>query len=83
VWGSLDKIAVQRELREENRIKTKIKKYNKKMNSLRMSARSSLYTRDLSAHTHDWGEEILINEETDEFSHTCKECGKCETFEKM
>lgn len=78
----MEKIEAQRELREENRVKTKIKKYNKKMQGLRMAARSSLYTHDLSAHTHDWEDETY-NEETDEYTHQCKDCGKTETYEKM
>ena len=82
VHGSLETIEEQRELREVTRVKSKIKKYNKKMVSLRMAARSSLYTRDLSAHTHEWGPESY-DEEKDTFTHTCTECGQNETYEKM
>jgi DNA-repair protein complementing XP-A cells len=52
------------------------------MVTLRMEARSSLYTRDLSAHTHEWGPESY-NEEEDTYSHSCTECGQNETYEKM
>jgi len=82
VWGTLDKIEEQRVIREESRVKTKVKKYNKKMQSLRMSARSSLYTRDLSAHEHAWGKESY-DDDSDIYSHTCIDCGQVETYEKM
>ncbi|CAL8111771.1 unnamed protein product [Orchesella dallaii] len=83
VWGSLDKIDEQQEVREENRVKTKIKKYNKKMKVLRMSARSSLYTKDFTPHEHVWGSEVCVDEDEDQFKHTCTECGQEEVFEKM
>lgn len=83
VWGSLDKIDEQQEEREENRMKTKIKKYNKKMKDLRMSARSSLYVKDFGPHEHVWGPEECIDEDEDQYKHVCTECGQEEVFEKM
>lgn len=83
MWGSLEKIEEQLEQREESRAKTKIKKYNKKMGALRMSARSSLYTRDLGPHEHSWGPDECVDEEEDLYKHKCTECGQEETFEKM
>jgi DNA-repair protein complementing XP-A cells len=83
VWGSLENIEEQLELREENRAKSKIQKYSKKMKSLRMTARSSLYTRDLEPHQHTWGPDVCVDDEEDSYSHTCTVCGVEETFEKM
>lgn len=83
VWGSLEAIQEQLELREENRAKTKIKQYGKKMKSLRMTARSSLYTRDLGPHEHVWGPDICVDEDEDLYKHSCTECGQEENFEKM
>lgn len=83
VWGSLEKIEEQQEIREENRMKGKIKKYQKKMKGLRMEARSSLYTKQLGPHEHSWGEEEVVNEEEDLYRHKCVECGQVEEFEKM
>ena len=82
VWGSMEKIEVQHEVREENRVQSKIKKFGKKMKTLRMAARSSLYTRDLSSHEHTWVEESY-NEDDDNYSHSCTQCGQVETYEKM
>ncbi|CAD7088076.1 unnamed protein product [Hermetia illucens] len=83
VWGSEEEIIKQRELREDKREISKIKKYNKKMKELRMDMRSSLYDRTVKAsHTHSYGEETY-NEEEDTYTHTCTECGFVETFEKM
>jgi len=53
------------------------------MKSLRMSARSSLYTRDLAPHEHNWGPDECIDEDEDTYRHKCIECGVEETFEKM
>ncbi|CAG7834799.1 unnamed protein product, partial [Allacma fusca] len=82
VWESIEKIQEQHEVREENRAKGKIKKFGKKMKNLRMAARSSLYTRDLGSHEHIWGEESY-NDDDDNYSHTCTQCGQVENYEKM
>lgn len=83
VWGSLEKIEELQEEREENRMKAKIKKYDKKMKSLRMSARSSLFAKDFTPHEHEWGPEECIDEDEDQYKHVCVECGQEEIFEKM
>jgi DNA-repair protein complementing XP-A cells len=82
VWGSLEEIEKQLDKREEAREQTKTKKYNKKMKSLRMSARSSLYTKDVAPHQHTWGDESYDDDE-DMYSHTCTDCGQTESFEKL
>lgn len=48
-----------------------------------MEMRSSLYDRTSKGpHTHEYGEETY-NEDEDNYSHACKECGFLETYEKM
>ncbi|XP_073977045.1 DNA repair protein complementing XP-A cells homolog Xpac [Rhodnius prolixus] len=84
VWGSLDKIKAALNSREEKRVKTKSKMYNKKLKALRMAVRSSLYNKTSSSgtHVHEYGEESY-NEEEDNYSRTCEKCGFVEMFEKL
>ncbi|XP_065217677.1 DNA repair protein complementing XP-A cells [Planococcus citri] len=83
IWGSEEKLIEELENREEKRSKTKQKKYEKKMKVLKMSVRSSLYTRSLTEnHTHQFGEETYDAEE-DTYSHSCLSCPFTETYEKM
>lgn len=83
VWGSLEEIQKQRELREEKREVTKIKKYNKNLKQLKMHVRSSVYEKALTAsHTHEYGPETY-NMTDDTYTHVCKSCGFEETFEKL
>ncbi|XP_069673219.1 DNA repair protein complementing XP-A cells homolog [Periplaneta americana] len=83
VWGSEEQLEAERERREEERAKSKMKKYNKQLKALRMSVRSSLYDRtNKSSHVHQFGPETF-NEEDDTYSHTCTTCSYSETFEKM
>ena len=70
------------EAREERQVMAKSKKYEKKMKELRKTVRSSLFTKDLSVHTHTFGEE-MYDEETDEYRKTCSlGCLKKNTFSK-
>ncbi|XP_050539822.1 DNA repair protein complementing XP-A cells homolog [Daktulosphaira vitifoliae] len=83
VWGSEEEIERQIELREEKKKATKYKNYQKKIKELRMSTRSSLYTKVTNAsHEHEFGEEIY-NKEDDNYERTCTSCGFHEIFEKM
>lgn len=53
------------------------------MSELRMSTRSSLYTKVTKAsHQHEFDTEIY-NEEEDNYERTCTSCGFHEVFEKM
>jgi DNA-repair protein complementing XP-A cells len=83
VHGSLEAIKNKKELREEKREVGKIKKYNKELNELRKSVRSSLYDKRIktSSHEHIFGPSTY-NEETDEYYHECK-CGYSETYEEL
>jgi len=82
VWGSEEDLEKEIERREANKVVLKEKKYQKKMKELRKAVRSSLFTKNLSSHTHSYGEESY-DEDKDEYSKTCDECGHVLTYEKM
>lgn len=83
VWGSEENLIKEKELREEKREITKVKKYNKRLKELRMDVRSSLYDKTSQAHQHSWGDGEVYNEEEDTYTRTCETCGHKETYEKM
>lgn len=83
VWGSEDAIMEEREMRDEKREKSKLKKFNKNMKELRMEMRSSLYDRTSKGpHVHVYGSDTY-HEDEDNYTHTCTICGFVESFEKM
>ncbi|VVC32580.1 Putative DNA-binding domain,XPA, conserved site,XPA,XPA C- terminal,Zinc finger, XPA-type, conserved [Cinara cedri] len=83
VWGSEEEVERQIELRQEKQKISKLKTYKKKVKELRMSTRSSLYTKVTKAsHEHEFDAEIY-NEEDDNYERTCSSCGFHEIFEKM
>ncbi|CAG2060909.1 unnamed protein product, partial [Timema podura] len=83
VWGTEEKLLEEKDLREEKKGKSKLKKYNKQIKALRMSVRSSLYDRTTNvSHEHTFGPETY-NEEDDNYTRRCRTCDYEETFEKM
>lgn len=83
VWGSEENLEEEREKREEKKVLSKTRKFNKNMKALRMNVRSSLFDRTSRAsHEHEFGPETY-NEDDDTYTHTCKTCNYVETFEKM
>lgn len=83
VWGTEETLMNERELRDDKREKTKLKKFNKNMKQLRMEMRSSLYDRTSKGpHTHTYGDDVY-HEDEDNYTHVCSICGFVETFEKM
>lgn len=82
IWGSEEDLEKEHEKREENKMMLKTKKYEKKMKELRKAVRSSLFTKDMSTHTHKYGEETY-DEDKDEYCKVCDECGHVHTYEKM
>ena len=50
---------------------------------LRRAVRTSTWKKDTSRHQHQFEEEEEYNEETDEWTKTCKTCGYQLTYEKM
>jgi len=82
IWGTEEALEAEHEAREEARVMAKTKKYNKKMKELRKVARSSLFTKDISSHTHTYGEEVY-DDDKDEYRKTCDQCGHVHTYEKM
>lgn len=83
VHGSEEQLEEELERREELRVTKKQKTYEKKMKSLSMSVRSSLYKKNLDNHEHEFGDPICIDEDKDLYRKECKTCGyKCE-YEEM
>lgn len=82
VWGSKEKIEEETQKREEKKILSKHKKYQKEMKQLRMNVRSSLFDKTTSSHVHKFGAETY-NEDDDTYTHSCTLCEYKETFEKM
>ncbi|GFG35209.1 hypothetical protein Cfor_01313 [Coptotermes formosanus] len=83
VWGSEEQLQAERERREEERAKSKVKKYNKQLKALRMRVRSSLYDHtNKSSHEHQFGPETH-NKSDDTYTRMCIACDFTETFEKM
>ncbi|CAI6350184.1 unnamed protein product [Macrosiphum euphorbiae] len=83
VWGSEEEVERQIELKQEKQKASKLKTFKKKVKELRMSTRSSLYTKVTKAsHQHEYDTEIY-NEEEDNYERTCTSCGFHEIFEKM
>ncbi|XP_013403478.1 DNA repair protein complementing XP-A cells homolog isoform X2 [Lingula anatina] len=82
VWGSEEKIEEAQERRAENREKQQQKKFDKKVQALRKAVRSSLWTKELGNHEHEFGEEVY-DEDNDTYNKTCKSCGHIMSYEKM
>lgn len=83
VHGSEDKLEEELERREERRTIKKQKVYDKKMKSLSMQVRSSLYKRETSGHEHEFGEATCVDEDNDIYQKTCKTCGYKWEYEEM
>eukprot|EP00095_Tigriopus_kingsejongensis_P010020 snap_masked-scaffold1048_size67263-processed-gene-0.16 protein:Tk10020 transcript:snap_masked-scaffold1048_size67263-processed-gene-0.16-mRNA-1 annotation:"dna repair protein complementing xp-a cells-like protein" len=82
VWGTEEALAQEHELREEKKVKTKTKKFNKQIKALRMQVRGSLYEKDLSTHKHEFGDE-QHDEEQDEYFQICSTCDFVKRYEKI
>ncbi|KAM9399153.1 LOW QUALITY PROTEIN: DNA repair protein complementing XP-A cells homolog [Salvelinus alpinus] len=68
VWGSEE----AKESREENR---EVQKHvNPKVKELHRAVRSSVGTKDTSAHRHEFGPEELVDEDEDLYRKVCNTC---------
>ncbi|XP_063075489.1 DNA repair protein complementing XP-A cells [Engraulis encrasicolus] len=83
VWGSEEALEEAKETREENREVQKQKRFNKKVKELRKAVRSSMFRKDTNVHQHEYGPEVLLDEEEDLYKKTCTTCGHELTYEKM
>jgi DNA-repair protein complementing XP-A cells len=83
VHGSEEKLEEELEKREERRTMKRQKVYDKKIKSLSMQVRSSLYKHKLDAHEHEFGEAICIDDESDIYQKTCKTCNYKWEYEEM
>lgn len=50
---------------------------------LRKAVRSSMFRKDTNVHQHEYGPEVLLDEEEDLYKKTCTTCGHELTYEKM
>lgn len=82
VWGTEEILIAEKEKRTVKRKERQKKDYDKKMKTLRMAVRSSLYKKKSSTHIHEYGEE-KYNKSDDTFEKSCKTCGHVLTYEKM
>lgn len=82
VHGSEEKIEEAANKREENREKTKQKRFDKKVKELRRAVRGSLFKKDLGPHEHEFGSGVY-DEEEDVYRKTCITCGHVVTYEEM
>lgn len=83
VHGSEEQLEEELEKREERRTVKKQKTYDKKMKSLSMQVRSSLYKRNIGGHEHEFGDAICIDDDNDLYQKTCKTCGYKWEYEEM
>lgn len=83
VHGSEEQLEEELEKREERRTMKRQKTFDKKMKSLSMQVRSSLYKRNIGAHEHEYGEAECIDEDNDIFRKICKTCGHKWEYEEM
>lgn len=84
VHGNEDAILEEKEKRTLKRKQTKQKKFNKKINQLRMDVRSSLFTKDFDkTHEHDFEDEVCVDEDEDLYEKKCKTCNQVMRFEKL
>ncbi|KAF5278424.1 hypothetical protein FQA39_LY05913 [Lamprigera yunnana] len=82
VWGTKEKLEEELTKREEKKVMTKSKKYQKQMKELRMAVRSSLYNKTSGAsHKHEYGPETY-NEEDDTYTRVCVTCNFEETLKR-
>lgn len=83
VHGSEEKLEEELDKREERRTVKKQKVYDKKMKTLSMQVRSSLYKRETGGHEHEYGEAKCIDEDNDLYQKICKTCGHKWEYEEM
>nr|XP_039249951.1 DNA repair protein complementing XP-A cells-like [Styela clava] len=83
IYDSFQEIEEKRETKNVKKEAARKKKYQKVLNNLRKEVRSSLYTKDMGNHEHDYGLETCKDDENDIWTKTCKTCGHELTYEKM
>lgn len=83
VHGTEEGLEEEIEKREERRMIKKQKTYDKKMKSLSMQVRSSLYKRGMGKHEHEYGEPVCIDEDKDLYRKECTSCGHQWDYEEL
>nr|CAG4638873.1 EOG090X0KP6 [Cyclestheria hislopi] len=82
IWGSMEKIEEERNLRDAKREKNKVNKFNKQIKALRMAVRSSVYRKQSDSHVHNFGPE-QCDPQQDFYYRICQTCEYKQTYEKM
>ena len=83
IYGSEEALEDKHDQRDEARNKMRQKKFDKKVKELRKKVRSSLFTKQLGGHQHEFGDEEEYDSDKDEYSKKCKTCSHVITYEKM
>ncbi|KAG8181851.1 hypothetical protein JTE90_003998 [Oedothorax gibbosus] len=82
IFGTEDAIEEIKEHKEEATLKRKKRAFDKKVKTLRMEVRSSLYRKKDNSHTHTFGPDVY-NEKKDVYIKTCTSCGHEIEFEQI
>lgn len=82
VWESEEKLLEAKDQRANKRTEKRKKEFDKKMKSLRKTVRSSIFTRNISSHVHEYGEEQYM-EDSDSYQKACKTCNHVLNYERM
>ena len=82
IYGSEEALETKHDERDETRQKMRQKKFDKKVKDLRKKVRSSLFTKQLGGHEHEFDEEEYDSDK-DEYSKKCKTCSHVISYEKM
>jgi len=83
VYGSEEALEEKHDQRDDAREKMRQKRFDKKVKELRKKVRSSLFTKQLGGHEHEFGDEEEYDSDKDEYSKKCKTCDHVITYEKM
>ncbi|TPX47528.1 hypothetical protein SeMB42_g00177 [Synchytrium endobioticum] len=81
-YGSLEKMDLVFQQRQDKRAERKEQKAKQKMKELRQKTRTSTWKKPEAAHVHEYGQEIL-NETTGQYTQTCAGCGISISFESL
>nr|VZI47586.1 unnamed protein product [Spirometra erinaceieuropaei] len=82
IWGSEAALEAERARRSTQRENLKLKSFEKKLKTLRMQTRSSLFSKKSEQHEHSFGSETY-DEAKDIYFKTCTTCNFVVEFEKL
>nr|VZI48524.1 unnamed protein product [Spirometra erinaceieuropaei] len=82
IWGSEAALEAERARRSTQRENLKLRSFEKKLKTLRMQTRSSLFSKKSEQHEHSFGSETY-DEAKDIYFKTCTTCNFVVEFEKL